>query len=145
MEAESAARWPGRWLCPFPGRSNRADMTGQRGPRHMVARPARTTATAPQTAASCQGRPVMTACPADPAMTNACEAPPGDVPPVVDPPSAPEAAPAWAVASTPEADTPAAAATAAPAPRQAIRAPATRRAVDLVAITAARQASPARA
>src|SRR5215472_3263814 len=145
MEAESAARWPGRWLCPFPGRSNRADMTGQRGPRHTVARPARTIATAPPTAAAGQGTPAMMTCPEEPAMTIACEAPPGDAPPVVDPPSAPAAASAWAVASTPEADTPAAAATAAPAPRQASRAPATRRAVDLVAITAARQASPARA
>ena len=78
-------------------------------------------------------------------MTIACEAPPGDVPPVVDPPSAPAAASAWAVASTLEARTPAAAATAAPAPRTASRAPATRRATDLVAITAARQASAARA
>jgi hypothetical protein len=78
-------------------------------------------------------------------MTTACEAPPGEVPPVVDPPSAPDAASAWAVASTPEARTPAPTATAAPAPRAASTAPATRRTTDLVAITAAKQASPANA
>src|SRR3984957_10207240 len=78
-------------------------------------------------------------------MTMACDAPPGDWPPVVDPPSAPSAASAWAVASTLEARTPAPAAAAAPAPRTASRAPATRRAADRVAITAARQASAARA
>jgi hypothetical protein len=78
-------------------------------------------------------------------MTMACDAPPREVPPVVDPPSAPAEASALAVARTLEARTPAPAATAAPAPRTASRAPATRRAADLVAITAARQARAARA
>src|ERR1700685_2054798 len=109
-------------------------MTGQRGPRHTVSRPARTIATAPMIAAACQGAPVMRARPGEPAMTMACDAPPGDGPPVVDPPPA---ASAGAVASTLEARTPAAAAAAAPAPRTASRAPATRRAADRVAITAA--------
>src|SRR6202041_2917219 len=120
-------------------------MTGQRGPRQAVARPARTIAAAPAIAAACQGAPVSRAWPGEPAMTMACDAPPGEVPPVVDPPSAPAEAPAWAVARTVEADTPAPAATAAPAPRTASRAPAARRNTDLVAITAARQASAARA
>ena len=38
-------------------RSKRADMTGQREPRQAVARPARTIATAPATAAARQGAP----------------------------------------------------------------------------------------
>src|SRR5215472_13976663 len=97
MEAESAARWPGRWLCPFPGRSNRADMTGQRGPRHAVARPARTIATAPQTASSGHGAAEAMARPAEPAITIAFPVPPGEAPLVVDPPNAPPAALAPAV------------------------------------------------
>ena len=54
--------WPSRRRARprrGPGRSNRADMTGQRGPRQAVARPARTIATAPATAAARQGAPAM--------------------------------------------------------------------------------------
>src|ERR1700733_13230186 len=104
-------------------------MTGQRGPRQAVARPARTIAAAPAIAAACQGAPVSRAWPGEPAMTMACDAPPGEVPPVVDPPSAPAEAPAGAGPGTLEPRPPAPAPPAAPAPRTASRPPAPRRAV----------------
>ncbi len=90
-------------VVPVRSRSNRADITGQRGPRHAVARPVSTITTPPQTAAARQGVPVMTACPAAPAMISTCAVPPEEVPLVVDPPGAPDAACARAAASTAEA------------------------------------------
>src|SRR5580704_10252735 len=129
-----------------PGRvrSKREDMTGHRGPRQTVARPASRITTAPATAAARQGAPAKTARPA-PEMTIPCTAPPVDAPLVVDPPRGPSRVLARAAASTAAACAPADAATAAPAPRTASRAPTARLATDLVAITAARQASAASA
>src|ERR1700730_7458025 len=118
-------------------------MTGQRGARQTVARPARMIMTAPRTATARQGAPAMTTWPEDPAMTTACAALPGEVPLVVDPPRAPPAALALAAESTAEAPTPVVAGAAAPAPRTASKAPNARLATALVAITAARQASAA--
>ena len=82
-------------------RSKRADMTGQRGPRQAVARPARTIATAPATAAARQAAPAMITRPG-PAMTISCTAPPEDAPLVVEPPSGPASAVARAAARTAE-------------------------------------------
>src|SRR6185437_403576 len=125
-----------------PGRSNRTPIAGQRGPRQAVARPASTIAAAPASTAARQGAPARITRPG-PAMTTACTAPPPDEPPVVEPPSGPSRALARAAASTADVRTAAAAATAAPAPSTAIRTPKARLITDLVAITAARQASAA--
>src|SRR5580693_2793285 len=119
-------------------------MTGQRGPRHTVARPASAIATAPATATARQGAPARMTRPG-PAMTISCTAPPGDAPLVVDPPRGPSRALARAAASTVAVRTPTDAVTAAPAPRTASSAPTARLVTDLVAITAARQASAASA
>src|ERR1700722_8915322 len=133
------------WVPCCPGRSNRADMTGQRGPRPTVARPARMIATAPALATARHGAPAMTAWPDEPAITIGCAALPGELPLVVDPPTAPFDAFALAAARTADARTPVATAAPAPAPRRASRTPTARRATDLVAITAASQASAASA
>src|SRR6266702_2968698 len=124
-------------------RSYRADMTGQRGPRQAVASPASTIAAAPARAAARQGAPARIARPG-PAMTISWTAPPEDAPLVVEPPSGPTAL-ARAAASTAWARSPARTAAAAPAPSTASRTPAARLSADLVAITAARQASAASA
>src|SRR5580704_6103255 len=119
-------------------------MTGQRGPRQTVTRPASRITTPPATAAARQGAPARMARPA-PEMTIPCTAPPEDAPLVVDPPRGPSRALARAAASTVAVRRPAEAATAAPAPRAASTAPTARLTTDLVAITAARQASAASA
>ncbi len=53
--AESA-RFRDRLACCWPARSNLADMTGQRGPRHTVASPARMIMTAPSDGHRAPGR-----------------------------------------------------------------------------------------
>src|SRR5580704_2345405 len=141
MVALAAARCRRGW----PGRSNRADMTGQRGPRPVVARPARMIATAPAMATARHGAPAMTAWPDEPAITIGCAALPGELPLVVDPPTVPFEALALAAARTADARTPVATAAPVPAPRTASRTPTARLARDLVAMTAARQASAASA
>src|SRR5690242_6194738 len=129
---------------PRGERSKRADMTGQRGPRQAVARPASTIAIAPATAAARQGAPAMITRPG-PAMTISCTAPPEGAPVVVEPPSGPASALARAAARIAEVCRLDSTAAAVPAPSMASRTPTARLTTDLVAITAARQASAASA
>src|SRR5256884_10009646 len=70
------------------GRSRRADMTGQRGPRQAGAAPASPIATAPAMAAARQGAPAMIARPG-PAPTFSCTAPQEGEPIAVQPPRGP--------------------------------------------------------
>src|SRR5262249_2897643 len=113
MLAESVPR--GR---AAPGRSKRAAMTGQRGPRHAAARPTTPIATAPATAAARQGAPATIARPG-PAMTISCTEPPDDAPLVVEPPGGPASVLARAAARMAEARRPARTATTVPAPSTA--------------------------
>ncbi len=123
-------------------------MTGHRVPRQAVTAPAAMIAAAPANTATRHGTPSSSACADAPPVTTA--PPAEEVPPVVDPalPDATDAEELTLVAAT--AMTRAAlsdplAATAVPAPHRASTTPAARRASPRVAMTAARQASPARA
>src|SRR5580704_16724277 len=119
-------------------------MTGQRGPRQAVVTPTSTIAIAPAMAAARQGAPARITRPG-PATTISCTAPPEGAPLVVEPPSGPDKALARAAARTAEARRLARTAAAVAAPSTASRTPTARLSTDLVAITAARQASAASA
>src|ERR1700761_4357396 len=123
-------------------------MTGQRAPRHRVSRPAAMRAAAPANTATRQGTPSSTVCTVESPVTTA---PPGGAVPRVVEPTPPEATELDELALDEAADTMRAAlsdplaAPAVPTPHRASTTPAARRSTPRVAMTAARQASPARA
>src|SRR5215470_16516260 len=131
------------------GGSYRLDMTGQREPRQNTSRPAATIISAPVTAAGRHSAAVIVTWPT--AVTPGAAPPPGTAPgetpaapPAVAEPAC-ETAVIRAAPRTSEAASGRHTATAMTTPKAAISSPASRRARRLVAMTAARLASAARA
>ena len=131
------------------GGSYRLDMTGQRAPRQETSRPAATIISAPATAAGRHSAAVMVTWPT--AVIPGAAPPPGTAPgetpaapPAVAEPAC-ETAVTRAAPRTSEAASGRHTATAMTTPKTAISSPASRRARRLVAMTAARLASAARA
>jgi len=133
--------------APRGGRSYLADITGHRGPRSAVVRPARNTSSAPASTANRHGVPVMTACPVPVSTTAAPPAAPLVVEPAEPLTAADSGEATWLAATltTFAAVTPVVTAAPAQAPNTASSTPAARRSTPLVAITAASPASAATA